>query len=217
VWASSPETELPRSRSKCKALQERGVLASSSGVKVRDSGPDSHELDVHVQAIADAHDVSKEPSVVIYAIGHGLRVEPDGHPRREEALSRRGRLRAVALRPEVDLRGVDLDEPNALTVPQRDRVAIADVLDPIDGRWLGRPGRWDEANGRSRGQEGEDYADSQAIPSWSRSSPRLYDIAMRYSRSLRTNVVTGLPVVRSLACALPIPCRYFLLRLVQFL
>jgi hypothetical protein len=28
------------------------------------------------------------------------------------------------------------------------------------------------------------YADSQAIPSWSASSPRLYD-AMRYSRSLR--------------------------------
>jgi hypothetical protein len=39
-------------------------------------------------------------------------------------------LSPVALSAEVDLGRVDLDEANALPVPEHDRVAIDDVVDP---------------------------------------------------------------------------------------
>jgi len=48
-------------------------------------------------------------------------------------------LRAVTLGSEIDLGGIDLNEPNTLPVSERDRVAVNDVVDALDsGR---RPAR----------------------------------------------------------------------------
>lgn len=64
---------------------------------------------------------------------------------------------AVALRSEVDLWCVDLDEADALTVAERDRVAVGDVVDPIDGWGVrsGREGCKAEGYGADSGDEDE--------------------------------------------------------------
>jgi hypothetical protein len=99
-------------------------------------------------------------------------------------------LVSVALCPEVHLRSVDLYEPDALAVPQGDGVSVCDVVDSVDARPLSRRGKRceesdDDRVGRDAPRDIEaispaaGYAFSQAIPSLSRSSPLLYDIARR--------------------------------------
>jgi hypothetical protein len=86
----------------------------------------------------------------------------------------------VALSPEVDLGRVDLNEAHTLPVAECRRVAVSYVVDHVDARPLRRrPAGSERDTDAGRETEGAGYAFSRAIPSWSRSRSRLYDIASR--------------------------------------
>ena len=57
-------------------------------------------------------------------------------------------LTAVALSPKVELRSVELDEPDTLVVLEHDGVAVCDLVDWVD-RWLG--GRGGDEDERRQG------------------------------------------------------------------
>jgi hypothetical protein len=93
-------------------------------------------------------------------------VQPNSGAGWEQPLRDRRCLRAVALRPEIHLGRVDLDEPDALTVPKRDRVAVGYAVDPVNApRLRRRPSCGNNYNGRGDRQQGERGADPQPIPS----------------------------------------------------
>jgi hypothetical protein len=76
--------------------------------------------------------------VLVNGVGRRFHEQPYTGAGWEQPLRRRGRLRPVALRPEVDLGRVDLDEADALPVAERNRVPISDVVDHVDARPLRR-------------------------------------------------------------------------------
>jgi hypothetical protein len=216
--ASPPQAQLPGASPQSEPLKQGGVPPSPAVVEVRPGGTDPDELHVDVQAVFDADDVAEQPPVLIHAVGCRFRVQADTGAMWEQPLRDRGRLRPVALSREVDLGRVDLDQADTLPVAERHRVAVSDVVDHVVARLLRRSRARREGDAdAAREAEGAEYAYSQAIPSLSRSRARLYDIASRYSRLLRVNVVTGVPEVWSRAPSLPTPCGYRLCRLVQFL
>jgi hypothetical protein len=114
---------------------------SGAGVTPQTGLP--HQLDVQAQAVAHAHHIPKQATVVVDAVGRRLRQQGHAGTRLEQRLRRRRRLRAVALNSEVDLGRVDLYETNVLTVPKHDRVAVGHIVDPVDARRVRRRDRWD--------------------------------------------------------------------------
>jgi hypothetical protein len=86
----------------------------------------------------------------------------------------------VALSPEVDLGRVDLDEADTLPVAERHRVPVRYVVDHVDARLCGGRARRERGSPDADSEaEGAGYAFSQAIPSLSRSRPRLCDMPIR--------------------------------------
>jgi hypothetical protein len=110
------------------ARESGGVAAPAPAVEVRRCGADSDEADVDVEAVADAGYVAEQATVTIDGVGRGFAGESDESPRREQALRDCRRLLAVALRREIDLGRVDLDEPDLRPVGEVDRVAVRDVV-----------------------------------------------------------------------------------------
>jgi hypothetical protein len=120
----------------CKAIEQAPVAPAPPTVEVRRGCSDADEPDVHVEPVTDADDVAEQAPVGVDTIGGRLGQKADDRTRRQKALRRRRCLPPVALRMEVDLRGIDLDEAHALPVAQRDGVAISHVVDAGKGACL---------------------------------------------------------------------------------
>jgi hypothetical protein len=178
VRAPPPQAQLLRSCPQREPFEQGRVPAPPTFVEVRRSGTDPDELHIDAQAVLGADDVPEQPSVLIHAVGR--REQAHASAGWEHPFRRRRRLRPVALRAEVHLGSVDLDEADTLPVAEGNRIAVSYVVDDVDARLLRRRRAGDESRHARAGREAEgaSYAFSQAIP-LSRSRPLLYDIASR--------------------------------------
>ena len=95
--AAAPQAEMPCSRAEGEPDEQSGVAAAPVVVEVRCGRADPHELDVHVQPVADAKHVAEQAAVLIHGVCLRLPVEADKRAGREEALRDRRCLRPVAL------------------------------------------------------------------------------------------------------------------------
>jgi hypothetical protein len=100
-----------------------------------------------------AHDVPKQPAVLVNAVGRRLRERAHSRSHRKQCLRRARRRASITLDTEVNLRSVDLNEPDPLSVPQSNRVAIDDVIDSIDRRCA--RSRCDRRHGHEDDEDGE--------------------------------------------------------------
>jgi hypothetical protein len=98
-------------------------------VEVRGIRPDADELDVDVEIAANADHVAEQASIGIHRIGFRFAKKAHRGAGREQAFRDRRRLLPVALRGEVDLGRVDLDETNVASARERDGVTVDDVVD----------------------------------------------------------------------------------------
>src|SRR4029450_4163489 len=73
--AGTPEAELPGPRPLCEILPSVRVLAPAVPVEVGRGGTDSDEADIHVDAVADADDVTEQSPVAVHSVGYRLRKE----------------------------------------------------------------------------------------------------------------------------------------------
>jgi len=123
-------------------------------VEVRGGRPDSDELNVDVDVATDADHVAEQASIGIHGIGFRFAKESYSGAGREQVLRDRLRLLPVALRREVDLGRVDLDETDVASVGERDRVTVDDAVDASE---LAREGPICRSS--SRGGEHQHHAE----------------------------------------------------------
>src|SRR5204863_6132830 len=102
------------------------------------------ELEVHVHP--RAADVAEQPAVSIDPIEIRVDLEPDGCAKGHEPDERTSRRAGVAL-TRAELRRVDLQQADATTVPQRQRVAVVDGCDDLAARGARSRGRAAERHG----------------------------------------------------------------------
>ena len=112
-------------------LEEPCVAPATAGVEVGRGGTERDKTDVHVQPVPRTNDVAQEPSVLVDSIRRTLCRQPNSRIDRKKPLGHGRCLRAVALRTEVDLWRVDLDQADALPVTEHDRVAVRDVVGAV--------------------------------------------------------------------------------------
>jgi hypothetical protein len=143
-------------------------------VEVGRGRADGNEADIHVDAVPNADDVAQQPPVLVDAVSCRLGKEPYTCAARKQRLRPQRRRPAVTLAAEVDLGRVDLDETDALAIAKDDGVAVADVIDPVDGRRCCDPTR------RADGEREERY---QAATS-ARRAARASSCDERFERSL---------------------------------
>jgi hypothetical protein len=114
-----------------KRLEPGRVPSSATIVEVRCGSAKGDQTHVDVDVPLHAHDVAKQPPVVVDAVGRGLCYQSHLSARRKQSLRRRRRLRPVALSSEVHLGRVDLDEADLLAVSKDDRVAVRHMVDAV--------------------------------------------------------------------------------------
>ena len=132
-------------------------------VEVRRRRADCDQADVHVEPVVDADHVAQQSPVLVNPVGGRLAEKANQRTRPKQPLGDRGGPVAVALRVEVDLGRVDLDEPHAGAVPEHDRVAVDDVIDPERGRVRSRDAH-DGRKGRGPDGHGELVTPGHARP-----------------------------------------------------
>ncbi len=75
--AAAPQAEVEAAGAEREPLEQVGVAAVAVVVEVGCRRPDADEVDVDVQAVACADDVSKETVVLVDAVGRRLRRQVD--------------------------------------------------------------------------------------------------------------------------------------------
>lgn len=95
--AAPPQAEVVSPRTEPKANQEPGITTAPVVVEVRCRCTDPHQVDVHVQFIANAEHVPEQPPVLVDPIRVRFSVEPDECSRRKQPLRDSRGLIAVAL------------------------------------------------------------------------------------------------------------------------
>lgn len=101
------------------------MAAPSAAVEVGRSRAAADELQIHVRLAG--LDVAKQPSVLVPVVERGVAGEVDGCAVGKQVAQREAGCRSVALAEE--LWRVDLDEPDASSVGQLDRIAVRDERD----------------------------------------------------------------------------------------
>ena len=112
-----------------------GVAAAVVAVEPDRRRTLADELEVDVDRPTE--DVAEEPPVAVDLVEPRIRLDANGRPGRKEASEEGTGLCAVAL-ALLNLRRVDLDEPNVRAVGEHDRVSVDHVLDPRELRPCGR-------------------------------------------------------------------------------
>jgi hypothetical protein len=124
-----PEAPPRPFRQPCRPHERGGVSATVPPVEVRCRRPSSDQLDVYVHA--GPHDVAKLAAVAVDAIqarvDHETHRAPDRHQPKQRGV---GGARVALARSE--LRRVHLQEPDASSVSERERVAVVDRRDGRD-------------------------------------------------------------------------------------
>ena len=177
-------TAKPSGAGPFRRTEERAGVPSAIAVEeVRLRGALGDELEPDVPAARD--DVAEEPAVAVDVVEGRVVLEDNGRARRDEPEERPPRGQAVAV--GLELRSIDLDDPDAPIVGRAQRVSVVDVghgrvrvaRDLVGGGRRRRPAR-----GRGHGHDrGEESGDRSAVYPTIRSSAGSRTPARRSARS----------------------------------